>query len=303
MSLKKFLTGSPNGCVSTFDDMLDILLSLLPAAIAGVLFFGFRAALLLFCCVASAALCEWGISRILPKAANIKDLSAVVTGLLVGMCMPSTVPLPVAILITVSATVIPRVFFGGHGCEIVSPAAFGAILTAVSFPTIANSFSDAFSGLSTASTPLNSPAGTYSYSQLLFGAHGGAIGEVGSLFLILGGLYLVFRRVASPAIILSAIFTAIIAALIFGQSVSVTVFGGGLLLGVIFMATARTTSPQNLSGQLAFGVFIGFLTVVLRKYASVDEGVYFAICAACLLRPLFSAIPEINIGGGKNENA
>lgn len=303
MSLKKFLTGSPNGRVSTFDDMLDILLSLLPSVIAGVLFFGFRAALLLFSCVVAAALCEWGISKILRETANVKDLSAVVTGLLVGMCMPSRVPLPVAVLISVSATVIPRIFFGGHGCEIVNPAAFGAVLAAISFPTVVNDFSDAFSGLSTVSTPLNSPDGTFSYSQLLFGAHGGAIGEVGSLFLILGGLYLVFRRVVSPAIILSAIVSSILAALIFGVSISVTLFGGGLLLGTIFMATARTTSPANLSGQLCFGAFIGILTVVLRKYSSFDEGVYFAICAACLLRPLFSAIPEINIGGGKNENA
>ncbi len=293
MSLKGFLSGKVNGSVSTFDNMLDILLALLPAAIAGVLFFGFRAALLLFCCVAAAALCEWGVSKLLPKAANVKDLSAVVTGLLVGMCMPSTVPLPVAILISVSATVIPRIFFGGHGCEIINPAAFGAILTAVSFPSIVNNFSDAFSGLSTVSTPLNSPVGTYTYSQLLFGAHGGAVGEVGSLFLILGGLYLVFRRVVSPAIILSALVSSILAALIFGQSISVTLFGGGLLLGVIFMATSRTTSPENLSGQLCFGAFIGILTVVLRKWASFDEGVYFAICAAGLLRPLFSAIPEI----------
>ncbi len=303
MSLKGFLSGGRRGRVSTFDDMLDVLLALMPSAIAGVLFFGFRAALLLLCCVVAATLAECGCSLLLPKCANIKDLSAVVTGLLVGMCMPSRMPLLVAVLCAVAATIIPRVFFGGHGCEIVNPAAFGAILSAVSFPTLISNFSDAFSGLSTISTPLNSPAGTFTPSQLLFGAHGGAIGEVGSLFLILGGAYLIFRRVISPAIPLAAIVASALAALILGESVAVTVFGGGLLLGTIFMATARTTSPESLSGQLAFGAFIGILTVVLRRFGTFDEGVYFAICAACLFRPLFSAIPEIQIGGGKNENA
>lgn len=283
---------------AVFDNMLDILIALLPAALSGILFFGFRAVLLIVCCVVSAALCEWACGRWLLKNCDIKDLSAVVTGLLVALAMPPAMPLGAAVVCSVAATLIPRLFFGGHGCEVVNPAAFGAVLAAVSFPAAINKFSDAFSGFHTAVTPLTAPENSFTLKQLLFGARPGSIGEVGALFLLLGGIYLLVRRVISPIIPVSVLVGAALGALIFNVSITVTLLGGGLLFAAIFLATYSTTSPENKSGQALYGLFIGILTVLLRKYSSFSEGVYFAVCLACLLRPLFSAVPEINIRRG-----
>ncbi len=280
---------------TVFDNMLDILIALLPAAVAGCVYFGFRAVLLLCCCVFTAVVTEWGVGKLLKVECHVTDLSAVVWGLLVGMCMPVAMPIPAAMVCVVAAIIIPHLMFGGYGCEIVNPAAFGAVLAAVAYPTLITKYTDAFTGFATEVTPLTAEAGTYTAKQLLFGAHSGAIGSVGSLFLMLGALYLFIRRVYSPVIPVITAGSAVLFSLIFSMDIAVELLGGGLLLGAIFMAPARTTSPANTTGQLAYGLVCGLIAVLIRKFSGAQEGIYLAVLAVNLLRPLFTAIPDFNI--------
>lgn len=287
---------------SVYDTMLDRLIALLPAAVAGCVYFGYHAVLLLFTCVAAAVVTEWLLSLLLKTGGNIKELTSVVTGLLIGMCMPPSMPLVTAAAVTVCSLAVARVFFGGYGCEIVNPAALGAALSFVSFPSLMSTFNDALSHKVTDIVPLTAPEGTFNFKQLLFGAHAGAIGEVSALFLLVGAVYLFVRRVYTVTIPLSACFSVALFSLIFRMDIPVALLGGGLLLSSIFILPEESTSPQNVSGQLAFGFVFGIITVLIRRFGSATEGVYFAVLAVNLLRPLFSAIPDFKIKGEhKNE--
>lgn len=283
---------------TVFDNMLDRLIALLPAAIAGCVYFGYSAVILLFACTFAAVITDWILSLLFKTGVRIKELSSVVTGLLIGMCMPATMPLPAAVAITVCAVGVARMFFGGYGCEIVSPAALGAVLSWISFPSIMETFPDAFTHAETTITPLTAEGGTFSGLQLLFGAHAGAIGEVGSLFLIAGAIYLFVRRSFTAAAPLAAVLGVLLFSLIFSLDIPASLLGGGLLLGAFFMLPEQTTLPYNISGQLAAGFVCGIITVLIRRFASAPEGIYFAILAVNLLRPIFTAIPDFNIKEG-----
>lgn len=276
------------------DRMTDVLIALIPAAAAGCVYFGYNAVLLLFVCPAAAAATEWLLSRLLRIPCQTRDLSAVVTGLLVALGQSPHMPVWAAALCTVLSVAVGRMFFGGSGCEIVSPAALGIVLSRLSFPTHSSTFSEAFSHTETMFFPLNSSDGVYTLKQLLFGAHSGAIGEVGSLFLLMGALYLLVRRVISITVPAAMTIGATVAALICSADLAVTLLGGGLLLGAVFIATDYTLLPRNVSGQLAYGAVCGILTVLIRRFGGADEGVYFAILLINLLHPLFSAIPDFN---------
>ncbi len=280
---------------TVFDNMLDILIALLPAAVAGCVYFGFRAVVLLSCCVITAVVCEWFVGRLLKVERHITDLSAVVWGLLIGMCMPAAIPVPAAMVCVAAGVIVPHLLFGGYGCEIVNPAAFGAAFATICYPALVTKYTDAFTGLATDITPLTAEAGTYTVKQLLFGAHSGAVGAVGSLFLILGALYLFIRRVYSPVIPVVTVGSVALFSLLFSMDVPVELLGGGLLIGAVFMAPARTTSPANTTGQLAYSLVCGLVAVLIRKFSGVDEGIYLAVLAVNLLRPLFTSIPDFNI--------
>lgn len=283
---------------TVFDNMLDRLIALLPAAIAGCVYFGYGAVILLFCCVASAALTDWLLSLLFKTGVRVKELSSVVTGLLIGMCMPATMPPLAAIAITICAVAVGRMFFGGYGCEIVNPAALGAALSWISFPVLMSTFPDAFTHAETLITPLNAPSGTFSALQLLFGAHAGAIGEAPALFLMAGAVYLFVRRVYSSVAPLSAIASVALFSFVFSLDVPSALLGGGLLLGALYMLPEETTAPHNVSGQIAFGFICGLITVLIRRFGAASEGIYFAILIVNLLRPLFTAIPDFNIKEG-----
>lgn len=279
---------------TVFDKMLDILIALVPTAIAGCIYFGYNSVMLIFCCIAAAVAAEWICARLLHVEGNVKNLSAVVTGLLIALGQSPSMPVWAAMACTVLAVVVARMFFGGNGCEIVNPAALGIVLSRLSFPILAGSLNDAFSHMETTLSPLNAPEGTFTVKQLLFGAHSGAIGEVGSLFLLLGALYVFVRRVHSPTVPLLAVVGAVLTSLIFSVDLSVILLGSGLLLGSVFMAPDRTTSPHNISGQLVYGFLIGVIAVLIYRFGG-EEGVYYAILFMNLLRPLCSAIPDFNL--------
>ncbi len=291
--MNKLLTVSSSPHIRHFDTtsgiMGDVLIALAPAAIYGCLLFGLRAAMVLFTTVASAVLAEFVWNRLLKKPQTIGDLSAVVTGLLLGMNLSSTVPLWMAAVGSIAAIVVVKQMFGGLGHNFVNPAIAARIILLVSFPAAMTNFVSPIDAV-TSPTPLeyignSTYSFVYSTRALFFGFHGGCIGETSAFLLLLGGLYLVLRRVITPIIPLGFIGTVALLSLAAGQNPMTQILSGGLMLGAIFMATDYTTTPATNLGRLVFGVGCGAITFVIRQFGSLPEGVSYSIILMNILTP------------------
>lgn len=263
--------------------MADVIIALLPAAIFGCILFGVKAILLLITTTVTAVAAEalWNLA--LHKKQTIGDLSAVVTGFLLGMNLSSQVPLWIAAIGSVVAIIVVKQMFGGLGYNFANPAITARIVLLVSFASHMTNYVTPIDATSSA-TPLADKAGV-TLKQLFFGMHSGAIGETASFLLIIGGIYLVLRRVIKPIIPLTFIGTVALLSLISGQDVAVAVFGGGLMLGAIFMATDYVTSPTTDLGKLIFGIGCGIITFIIRQFSSLPEGVSYSILLMNILTP------------------
>ncbi len=269
---------------STQGIMLDVIIALMPATIYGIILFGLRAALVLLVSVISAILSEFIWNKLLKKENSLSDLSAALTGLLLGLNMPSTVPLWIVALGSAIAIIIVKQMFGGLGHNFANPAMTARIVLMVSFPALITSYYEPFGTIVSTATPLADPS-VFSVKELLLGMHGGSIGEGNALLLLIGGLYLIARRVISPIIPASFIGTVFIMSWILGANPVSAVLSGGLFLGAIFMATDYVTSPTFNLGKLIFGIGCGIITVVIRLYAALPEGVSYAILLMNLIVP------------------
>lgn len=265
--------------------MSDVVIALAPAATYGCILFGLRALAVLITSVSVAVLCEFLWNKALKKPNTIKDMSAVVTGLLLGMNLPPTLPLWQAAIGSAAAIIVVKQMFGGLGHNFANPAIAARIILLVSFPASMTRFTEPVSDAVTSATPLAGTAGTLSFKTLFFGMHAGSIGETSAFLLIVGGLYLVIRRVITPIIPVCFIGTVALLSLISGESVMLSVFGGGLILGAMFMATDYTTSPTTQLGKAIFAVGCGIITFVIRKFGSLPEGVSYSILLMNILVP------------------
>lgn len=268
---------------STAGVMLDVIIALIPATICGIYLFGIRAAFILVACVASAVIAEYLWCRALKKQQTVTDLSAVVTGLILGLNLPASLPLWMAVLGSVIAIVVVKQMFGGLGQNFANPALTARIVLMVSFPTYMTQFIQPFTHTVSSATPLVDsmvPAQT-----LFLGDYAGCIGETSALCLLMGGLYLACRRVISPAAPLSYFATAALLALLFGQDPLTALLSGGLMLGAIFMATDYATTPNTLIGKIIFGVGCGVITMAIRQFGNMPEGVSFSILIMNILTP------------------
>ncbi len=272
--------------------MLDVVIALLPASAAAVYFFGLRSLLLIAVCVVSCVGFEALYSLLLKKKQPIGDLSAVVTGMLLAMNLPSTLPIWMAVIGSFVAIVIVKQLFGGIGCNFMNPALAGRVVLAISFAGAMTSYGfpkGAIDVLSSA-TPLQlvkfGGAESLDALTLFLGNHGGVLGETSCAALLLGGIYLCFRRVIYPTIPLAYIGSTLLFAWAFGCSEPLlSILSGGLFLGAIFMATDYVTSPYTPLGKLLFGIGCGLLTALIRTYANSTEGVSYAILLMNLLVP------------------
>ncbi len=277
--------------------MLDVIVALIPSLGMATYFFGPRVLILAAVCMAACVLFEFLYRLLLKKPQHIGDLSACVTGLLLAMCLPANAPYWMAAVGCFFAVVVVKQLYGGIGKNFMNPALAGYVFL-FSFPAFINTWvkagTDFWPELTdtvtviTAATPLsNLRQGLLpqeSLLELLVGAHSGAIGEVSSIALLLGGLYLLLRRVISLRIPLFYIGTVAVLTYLFplgGQDslewMLCQLLSGSLLLGAIFMATDYVTSPVTPVGQVLFSVGCGALTVFLRYYGIYPEGVCFAI--------------------------
>lgn len=265
--------------------MSDVVIALAPAATYGCILFGLRALAVLITSVSVAVLCEFLWNKALKKPNTIKDMSAVVTGLLLGMNLPPTLPLWQTAIGSAAAIIVVKQMFGGLGHNFANPAIAARIILLVSFPASMTRFTEPISDAVTSATPLAGTAGTLSFKTLFFGMHAGSIGETSAFLLIVGGLYLVIRRVITPIIPVCFIGTVALLSLISGESVMLSVLGGGLILGAVFMATDYTTSPTTSLGKAVFAVGCGIITFVIRKFGSLPEGVSYSILLMNILVP------------------
>ena len=295
---KLTVTPSPQirGNVSTQRIMLAVIAALVPAVIAGTLLFGIRALLVIFTCTISCVMFEY-LSRLIMKRSNtVSDFSAAVTGVLLALNLPSTIPLRFAIIGSFVAIVVVKQLFGGLGQNFANPAIVARIVLMLSFPSYMSGSAfvcDAFTG----ATPLADPAHSFTYAQLFLGKCGGCIGETCALALIIGGIFLVAVRVISPAAPLSFITVLAVCTLIAGGDPVYQILSGGVLLGAIFMATDYVTTPLTFSGKLVFGAGCGLITFVIRFYASIPEGVSYSILIMNILTPYIDMFTKKRIFG------
>ena len=296
MGEKLFLSVSPHltGRRTVRNIMLDVIIALIPAVIASVIIFGLRSLAVYAATVISAVLFEYLFDLAVKRDNSIGDLSAVITGLLLAMNLPASVPLWQAVVGSFFAIVIVKCLFGGLGKNFANPAIVGRIVMLLAF---AGSMSDmpAYIGsvdaVSTA-TPLAAIAAgdltSYPPIRLLLGTHSGALGETCAAALLVGGIYLLARRVISWHTPVCMIATVYVGSLIVTGSpyaALLCILSGGLFLGAIFMATDYVTTPTTKWGQVIFGIGCGLLTILIRFWGSYPEGVSFSILLMNILTP------------------
>ena len=274
--------------------MRDVLIALFPAVIASILFFGVRALLVEVVCVAVAVACEWAFEKITNRPVTILDLSAAVTGLLLALNLPASIPLWQAMFGSFVAIIVVKQFFGGIGQNFANPAITARVIMLVAFSGamtnwVPAAFSNAPVDAVTAATPLAVIAGGEgelpSLLQMFLGARGGSMGETSCLALLIGGAYLIYRRVISWHTPVAFIGTVLVCTALLGQQPLYQVMAGGLFLGAIFMATDYTTSPPTPAGKLIFGLGCGLITVLIRVWGNYPEGVSFSILLMNILNP------------------
>lgn len=304
--------------VTTQTIMRDVLIALTPALLGSVFFFGFRALTVTMVSVAACVFFEWLYCKLMKIHCKVYDLSACVTGVLLAFVCPVTIPYWTIILGAAFAILLVKMLFGGLGRNIVNPALAGRAFL-FSWPVIMSTwtkvgFGNAVSVISpdavTAATPLaNMHQGLMceeSVLDLFLGNVGGCIGETSALLLLVGFAYLLWRKVITARIPLAFMGTVAVLSFLFPQGndritwMAAQLFGGGLMLGAIFMATDYVTSPVTKLGQIVFGIGCGVLTILIRYFGGYNEGVSYAIlimnCCVVLLdrigRPVKFGAPK-----------
>ena len=279
--------------------MLDVIIALLPALGWAVYQFGIRSLILTLVTVLTCMISEEAFCRITQRESSVRDLSCVVTGMLLAFNLPVTIPMWMAVLGGIFAIVVVKMLFGGIGQNIVNPALAARVFMFLSFSAYMQPANDLYSDtvgklvntdVVASATPLSQAAGAVSPLDLFLGNTNGVIGEVSVLCLLIGGLYLVLRRVITWHIPVAYLGTAAVISLIsLPEGVSMGVYlatqlcSGGLMLAAIFMATDYATSPVTPWGRILFGVGCGAITMIFRLFSSYTEGASFAILVMNLL--------------------
>ena len=295
--------------------MYMVLIALLPATCMGVYLFGVPALILIVCSVVTCVATEYIYERLMHKPITIKDGSAMVTGLLLALNLPSGATWWMAVLGGVFAILVVKQLFGGLGQNIMNPALAARCFLMISFAARMTDFStsdsvtaklvDTVSG----ATPLAEikAGGSWDLMSMFLGNTRGTIGETSALLLLIGGIFLVVMKIIDLRIPLTYIGTFAVFALLFGghgfdlSYVAAELCGGGLMLGAWFMATDYVTAPLTRSGQIVYGVILGILTGIFRVFGGSAEGVSYAIIFSNLLVPLIErvTVPKAFGKGGK----
>ena len=288
--------------------MLDVIIALLPAAIAGVVLFGAKALTLIAACVISAVVSEALFNILAHKKQTVGDLSAVVTGLLLALNLSTNVAIWQCVVGSVFAIVVVKCLFGGLGKNFANPAITGRVFMLLAFSSVAGGANPTAVELVSSATPLELLAQgaetAPSLMELFLGLHGGAIGETCCLALLLGFAWLLFRRVISWHVPVIFVGTVFVLYLVFTGSFQLALaesLAGGLFIGAIFMATDYVTSPITRKGKMVFALGCGLVTFIIRYFCAYPEGVSFSILAMNILTPYIEKFTaNTPLGGSKN---
>lgn len=305
--------------------MRDVVIAMVPAFIAAIIFFGLNALILTATCVISCVFFEYLSRKLMNRNNTISDLSAVITGVLLAYNLPPTFPIWMAVVGSFVAIVIAKQLFGGLGYNPFNPALAGRLFLFLSFALAMSGDWTPWSYINaedivatTSATPLGmlqESTGSIAFLSnkstildLFLGRVNGCIGEVSALALILGGLYLLWRKVITWHIPVAYIGTvAVFATILYlidpttNASPLFHLFSGGLMLGAIFMATDMVTSPTDKSGMLVFGIGCGLLTMIIRRWGSYPEGVSFSIFIMNAATPLLNRVCKPRVFGVKGK--
>lgn len=305
---KLILSPSPHvrDSATTTKIMLDVIIALTPVAVLSAVYFGFRALLVLAVCIGTAVLSEFLFEKLCKRENTVSDLSAVVTGLLLALNLPATIPLWVAALGSIIAIVVAKQLFGGIGKNFANPAIVARIVLFLSFSGAMTDFASEGIVIVAGATPLAAKEDLPSYIDLFFGLHGGAMGETCALALIIGGVYLLIRRVITwhtPVAFIGTVFLFTLILKLCGMDMDPVyqILAGGLMLGAFFMATDYATTPPNPLGKLIFGIGCGLVTVMIRVWGNYPEGVSFAILLMNILTPYINKLTRKKVFGGKRK--
>ncbi len=311
------ISGSPHvhGGESTKKIMYSVIIALMPAFLFSIYYFGFDAVRVTLISVAACVLTEWLIQKFLLKGQNtISDGSAIITGMLLAFNLPSNIPAWMIIVGSIVAIGIGKMSFGGLGNNPFNPALVGRVFMLISFPVAMTTwptpkplFGEALSDAVTGPTLLGhikegvaqgmSASDLSVYENIEPLIYSGSLGEIGSIAIIIGGLFLIFRKVIdwqTPVFVIATV--AIISTICWlvdpTQFVNpmIHIFGGGLMLGAFFMATDMATSPMTTSGKIVFAIGIGALTIIIRLWGAYPEGMSFAILIMNAFVPLINKI-------------
>ena len=302
-NLKLIATSNPHirGSETTRSIMLDVIIAMLPALAFACFNFGLRALTLTVVSVIGCMFFEWLYRKLMKKPQSVGDLSAVVTGMLLALTCPVHMPYWMILIGDFFAIVIVKQLFGGIGKNFVNPALAGRAMLVASYAGTMTAWVDpagpkaglvsAGADIITRATPLAMMKGgsfeellsTYKVSDMFLGQIPGAVGEVSAAALLIGGIYLIVRKVINWQIPVAYIGTVAVLSFLFPKAgtglewMLYSIFGGGLFLGAFFMATDYATSPVTKKGQLIFGVGCGLFTVFIRYFGSYNEGVCYSI--------------------------
>ena len=288
--------------------MLDVIIALLPATVAGVIIFGTKALGIIAACVIAAVVSEALFDLIVGKKQTVADLSAVVTGLLLALNLSTNVAIWQCVVGSVFAIIVVKCLFGGLGKNFANPAITGRVFMLLAFSSVAGGANPVVVELTSTATPLeliaqqaeNSPT----LMELFLGLHGGAIGETCCLALLIGFAYLLVRKVIKwhvPVIFIATVFVCYLIATGDFTYALAEILAGGLFIGAIFMATDYVTSPITLKGKMVFALGCGLVTFVIRYFCAYPEGVSFSILAMNILTPYIEKwTANTPLGGSKN---
>lgn len=287
---------------NTSSIMLDVIIALLPSLAWGVYAYGIRTLLIAFITVTASVLSEYIYRKLMKKSNTVGDLSAVVTGLLLSMTLPVTVPFYVCVIGAVFAIVVVKQLFGGIGKNVVNPALAARVFLFTAFPKHLSIFADFGTkfGFAVDSSKIDTIASATPLAQavsekgsvidLFIGIHSGCIGELSEALILLGGIYLLIRKVITWHIPVAFLGTVAVVSFVFPQGgalplnyMLVSLCSGGVALGAFFMATDYVTSPVTPKGKIIFGVGCGLITMFIRYFGGYPEGVSFAILIMNLL--------------------
>ena len=297
--------------------MADVLIALSPAAIAAVILHGWYALLMIVVTVACAVGAEFIFNLCIKKSQTVADLSAAVTGMLLALSLPTSAELWQCAVGAVFAIVVVKCLFGGIGCNFANPAVTSRVFLLIAFMSIGGGkfggdpFTGSYVDLVGGATPLEALKNGVptteipSMLDMFLGLRGGAIGEGCILALLIGGIYLIVKRVIKWQVPVAFIATVFVLSWLITGSLTLAVYhvlGGALVLAAFFMATDYSTTPLNLLGKIVFAIGCGLITVLIRFFGSYPEGISFAILLMNILSPYIEKLcAKRPFGGVKNE--